>query len=135
MVLFVLTHHSTKPYPQIMQKISFDWSTDISQSLIDYICKLCPKYNIRVSITSTPCYQLILCNCRVKKNVPCTINTKLWTQCMTVVSILQSREKSALLWQKENGRKVVIITISHSTTNDIYVRWHFQVKCDNWRKL
>ena len=36
-ILFGLTHHSTKQYPQLLQKCFFDCSTDIFQSLIDYI--------------------------------------------------------------------------------------------------
>ena len=36
-ILFGLTHHSTKQYPQMLQKFFFDWSTDIFESLIDYI--------------------------------------------------------------------------------------------------
>ena len=38
-----------------------------------------------------------------------------------------SCEKSALDWQKENGRESIIIIKSHSTTNDIHMRRYFQV--------
>ena len=57
-------------------------------------------------ITSTPCNQLTLCNCRVKEECPMDGNAKLSTQFMTAVSLHQSREKSTLGWQKENGRKL-----------------------------
>ena len=36
-ILFGLPHHSTKQCPQMLQKIFSDWSTDVSQSLIDYL--------------------------------------------------------------------------------------------------
>ena len=36
-ILFGLTHHSIKQYPQMLQRFFFDWSTDIFQSFIDYI--------------------------------------------------------------------------------------------------
>ena len=57
-------HHATKQDPQMLQEFFFDWSTDIFQSLIDYIklstetqwrlvttvFKLCPKYKIGVIV-------------------------------------------------------------------------------------
>ena len=36
-ILFGLTYHSTKHYPQVLQKFFFIWLTDISQSRIYYI--------------------------------------------------------------------------------------------------
>ena len=70
--------------------------------------KIYKGHNIK--ITSTPCKQLILYNCRVyKKYVPWTVNATFQTQIMTVVSLHQSREKSTLGWKKEDGRKGVII--------------------------
>ena len=36
-ILFGLTHHSTKQYPQMLQKFFFDRSINTFQSLIDYI--------------------------------------------------------------------------------------------------
>ena len=36
-ILFGLTHHSTQLYLQMLQNFFFDWSTDIFQSVIDYI--------------------------------------------------------------------------------------------------
>ena len=54
-ILFGLTHHSTQLYLQMLQKLFFDWSADIFQSVIDYIsiegqwrlvtavCKMCLK--------------------------------------------------------------------------------------------
>ena len=63
------------------------------------------------------------------------VNAKLWTQFMTAVPFHQGHEKSASGWQKENGRKGIVTIKSHSTTNDIHMRQHFQVRCDIRRKL
>ena len=64
---------------------------------------------------------MTLCKCRCKKkNVPWTVNVKLWAQFMIVMPLHQSHTKSTLGWQKENGRK----GISHSTTNSIHMRWN-----------
>ena len=41
---------------------------------------------------------------------------------MTVVSLHQSREKSTLSWQNENGRHGITTIKGHSTTNDIQMR-------------
>ena len=49
---------------------------------------------------------------------------------MTAVSLYPSREKSTLGWQKENGRTGIITIKTHSNTNDIRMRPHFQVMCD-----
>ena len=80
-ILFGLTHHSTKQYPQILQKYFFDWSIDIFQSLIDHIefstetqwrlvtavCRMSKIYKgHNGKITSAPCNQLTLCNCQEK---------------------------------------------------------------------
>ena len=62
-------------------------------------------------------------------NVPWTVNAKLRMQFMTAVSLHQSHKKSTLGWQKENGSKGIITIKSHSITNDIHMRRHFQVMC------
>ena len=69
------------------------------------------------------------------KNVPWTLNGKLWTQFITVVTIHQSRQKSTLCWQKEryDGRKDIITAKRHSTTNGIHMRrqvWHLKGSLD-----
>ena len=46
---------------------------------------------------------------------------------MTVISLHQKDEKSTLVRQKENGNKGIITIKSHSITNDIHMRRHFQV--------
>ena len=46
---------------------------------------------------------------------------------MTVVSLHESRKKSTLGWQTENGSKGVITIKSHSITNDIHMKRHFEV--------
>ena len=78
-ILSGLTYHSTKKYPQILQKCFFDWSIDIFLSLIDYIkfsivktsysciqnmSKIYKRHNS--NITSPLCNQLTSCNCRKK---------------------------------------------------------------------
>ena len=150
-ILFGLTHHSTKQYPQILQIYFFDWSIDIFQSLIDTIkvltdtqwrlvtdvCKICPKYTKGIIVTLHPhrVNNWHYVTAEKKENVPWTVNAKLWTQFMTVVSLHQSHKKSTLGWQKENGSKVIRTLKSHSITNDIHMRQHFQVMCGIWRKL
>ena len=47
-ILFGLTQHSTKSYPQMLQKYFFDWSIDIFQSLIDHV-KFATETQLRVS--------------------------------------------------------------------------------------
>ena len=150
-ILFGLTQHSTKQYPQILQIYFFDWSIDIFQSLIDTIkvltdtqwrlvtdvCKICPKYTKGIIVTLHPhrVNNWHYVTAEKKENVPWTVNAKLWTQFMTVVSLHQSHKKSTLGWQKENGSKVIRTLKSHSITNDIHMRQHFQVMCGIWRKL
>ena len=75
-------------------------------------------------ITSTQCNQLTFCNCQV--NEECLMNSK--CQLMDIVmSLHQNREKSTFGWQKENGRKGVIIKkviqpqYSHETVLSSYV--------------
>ena len=62
------------------------------------------------------------------------VNAKIWMQFMTVASLHQSHKKSTLGWQKKKWRKSVITIKSHSTTNDIYMRRHFEIMCGIWRK-
>ena len=84
-IFFGLTHHSTKQYLQMLPKFFYDWSTHIFQSLADCIKFLTEKVKVSYScmqnlskiykgpnskITSTPCNQLTLCNCRVKEEFP-----------------------------------------------------------------
>ena len=118
-ILFGLTHHSTKQYPQILQKYFFDCSIDIFQILIDYIkfsaetqwrlvtavCKICPKYTKGIMLRLHPhrvtnwlsdSYAKV----EKKENVPRSVNTELWMQFMTVVLLHQSHKKSTLGWQK-----------------------------------
>ena len=155
-ILFGLTQHSTKQYLQMLQKYFFDWSADIFQSPIVYIkfstqtqcrlvtaiCKIYPKNTYErhnSQITSTPCNQLTLCNCREKEE--CPMDGKYQTMdvmydCrVTVVSLHQSREKFSLGKQKENGRKSITNIKIHSTTHDIHRRRHFQAMGGIWRKL
>ena len=150
-ILFDLTHHSTKQYPQILKKYFFDWSIDIFQSFIDYIkfsaetqwklvaavSKICPKYrkDIIVRLYLHRVFNWHYITVEKKNNVPWTVDAKLWTQFRTVVSLHQSLKKSILGWQKENGSKRMITIKSHSFTNDVHMRWHFQVMCGIWRKL
>ena len=53
------------------------------------------------------------------------VKAKLWMQFVTVVSLHQSCKKSTLGWQKENGRKGVIIIKSHPIKNNINMTPHF----------
>ena len=70
-----------------------------------------------------------LCNCRVKEECPMD------GKCQTMDAVCDcrvtspEREKSTLVWQKESRRKVIITIKSHSTTNDILMRRHFQIMC------
>ena len=92
-ILFGLTHHSTKQYPQILQKYFFDWSIDIFQSLIDYIkfstetqwrlvttvCKICPKYTkgiiVRLHLHRVTNWHYV--TVEKKQNVQWKVNAKL----------------------------------------------------------
>ena len=80
-------------------------------------------------ITSAPCNQLTLCNCRVKGK--CPMNGK----CQTMDAVYDCRvtssepQKSTLGWQKKNGSKGIITIRSHSITNNIHMRRHPQVMC------
>ena len=109
-ILFGLTNHSTKQYPQILQKYFFDWSIDIFQSLIDYIkfstetqwrlvtavCKICPKYTkgIIVRLHMHHVTDLHFVTVQKKDNVPWTVYSKIWMQFMTVLSLYQSYKNS-----------------------------------------
>ena len=55
-------------------------------------------------------------------------------QFMTVMPLHQNCGKSTLCWQKGNGRKGIIIRKTHSTTNYIHMREHFQAMCGIWTK-
>ena len=109
-ILFGLTHHSTKQYPQILQKYFFDWSIDIFQSIIDYtkistgtqrwlvtvVCKICPKYTKGIIVRlHTHCvtngYYVTV---KKKENVPWMVYAKIWMQFMAVLSLHQSHKKS-----------------------------------------
>ena len=132
-------------------KYFFDWPIDIFQSLIDYVklstetqwrlvtavCKACSKYTkgiiVRLHPHSVTKWHYV--SVEKNENVPWTVNHKLRMQFMTVVSLHQSHKKSSLGWQKENGSKGIITITSHSITNDIHMRRHFQVMCGIWRKL
>ena len=101
-MLFGLTHHSTKQYPQILQKYFFEWSIDIFQSLIDNIkfstetlwrlvtavCKVCPKYTKGIIVKLHP-HRVTNWHCLTvekKENVPWPVNAKLCMHFMTVTS-------------------------------------------------
>ena len=134
------THHSTKQYPQMLQKFSFGWSTYIFQShrlhkifssntvRVSYSCmqnmyKTYKEYNSK--ITSTPCNQLTLCNCRVKEEFPMD------GKCQTLDAVYDCRFTSSeprriyFKLAEGNGRKGIIIIKSHSTTNHIHMRRYF----------
>ena len=150
-ILFGLIHHSTKQFPQILQRYFFDWSIDIFQSLIDYTkfstetqqrlvtaaCKVCPKYTKDIIVRLYPqevtnWHYVIV---EQKENVSCMLHARLWMQFMIVVSLCHSHTKSILSWQKENGSKGIITIKSHSITNNIHMRQHFQVMCGIWRNF
>ena len=91
------------------------------------ISKICKGHNSK--ITSAPCNQLTLCNCREKGE--CPMNCK----CQTMDAVYDCRvtssepQKSTLGWQKKNGSKGIITIRSHSITNNIHMRRHPQVMC------
>ena len=64
-------------------------------------------------IISTLCNQLTSCNCRVNEECPMGCKCRTVDAVYDVVSLHQSREKSTLCWQKENGRKGIITMKSH----------------------
>ena len=95
LILFGLTHHSTKQYSQILQKYFFDWSID---SLIDYTVKVsysCMQYMSKIykghnsKIISAPCNQLTWCSCREKGE--CLMDGK----CQTMDAVYDCRVTSA----------------------------------------
>ena len=122
-ISFGLTRHSTKQYPRMLQKLFFDWSIDIFQSLIDYtkfsteiqwrlvtaVRKISPKYTNGIMVRLHP-HRVTNWHHVIgekKENVPWKVNVKLWMQFMIVVSLHQS----------------------HESQNDIHMRRHFQVMC------
>ena len=129
-ILFGLTQHSTKQYPQMLQKYFFNWSADIFQSPIVYI-----KFSTQTQ------YRLVTVVCKIYPKYAKGIIVRLhphrvtnWHY-VTVVPLHQSHEKFSLGWQKENGRKSITNIKIHSTTNNIHTRRHFQVMGGIWRKL
>ena len=80
-------------------------------------------------ITSTPCNQMTLCNCREKGECPMD------GKCQTMDAIYDCRVTSSEQQKiyfgltKKNESKGILTRKIHSITNDIHMRRHFQVMC------
>ena len=137
-ILSGLTYHSTKKYPQILQKCFFDWSIDIFLSLIDYIkfsietqwrlvtavCKICPKYTKGIIVILHPhCVtNWPHVTAEKKETVPWAVNAKLWMQFMTVVSLYQSHNLLCVDLKSLNHKQY-----SHEKTLSRPLKWTLDV--------
>ena len=99
----------------------------VSYSCMQNMSKIYKGYNSK--ITSAPCNQLALCNCREKGE--CSMDGKRQTMDAVYGCRVTSSEpqKFFLGWQKENRSEGIITIKIHSVTNDIHMRRHFQVMC------
>ena len=99
----------------------------VTYSCIQNMSKIYKGHNSK--ITSTPCNQLTLCNCRIKGECPMD------DKCQIIDTVYDCRvtspEPRKLFFRLAEGKwKPSIITIkSHSITNDIQIRRLFQVMC------
>ena len=127
-ILLDLEHHSTKQYPQMLQKLFFNRSTDIFKRLH----KIFNKKTLKVSCS---CMQYYIHTVSPTDIVWLLSNRRMSHERGMPLLLHQSHEKSTLGLQIKNERKGIMIIKSHSITNEIHMRRHFQVVCGIWRKL
>ena len=117
----VINIHFSKSHR--LHKIFSSNTVRVSYSCMQNMYKIYKEYNS--NITSTPCNQLTLCNCRVKEEFPMD------GKCQTLDAVYDCRFTSSeprriyFKLAEGNGRKGIIIIKSHSTTNYIHMRRYF----------
>ena len=121
------------PKSHRLHKIFKRSTVKVSYSCMQNMSKIYKRQSSK--ITSTPYNQLTLCNCREKGE--CRIADKYQTMDAVYECHVTSSEPHKIYcgWQKKNGSIGIITIKSHSITNDIHMRRHFQVMSDIWRKL